>query len=120
MTAEHVFGPAHASLGCVHPVVCESVGHENMQSVSQPVPTPLLLPKSHCSGDSTTPSPHVAEAQCPDLQIPLVIVDVVQVVPSVAAAPAVHLWVDVEQVPVAVHESAALQLWAVSSPPHEK
>jgi hypothetical protein len=35
-----------------------AIVHENVQSTSQPVPAPLPVPKSHCSGAWTIPSPH--------------------------------------------------------------
>ncbi len=62
--AVHVLVPAQRS--AVVQELGESV-HENVQLASHPVPGPLPAPKSHCSPDSTIPSPHWAETHTPPL-----------------------------------------------------
>ena len=95
MKAVHVFVPRHGS-GVTQ--LFGEVVHEKVQSASHPVPMPFCAPKSHCSGDSTTPSPQFTEMQLPALQTSLV----PQVVPSATGRPGragvrhdVHVpWVD--------------------------
>jgi hypothetical protein len=66
LIAVHVFVPAHGS-GVRQSSLGASV-HEKVQFVSQPAPRPLALPRSHCSGGSTIPSPQLTEMQLPDSQ----------------------------------------------------
>ena len=107
----HVFVPAQ--LSGVMQSFGESV-HEKVQSTSHPVPMPLFVPKSHCSGASTTPSPQLADTQlpawhtCPAPPSP-------QGVPSATGAPAVQVCFVPSHVPGPEHESVGRQ-FRVESP----
>jgi hypothetical protein len=73
--------------------------HENVQSLSQPVPGPLPLPKSHCSPLLTVPLPQSGVVQTPFWHVPLF----GHGVPFAGGVPRTHFWPECPLTTTVVH-----------------